>query len=75
MTRVEAPLPAPQLIPHHDDPPCETRLDQSGFCPNCEHTPNKENTALRFYCSECKVLLGDMKCPRCNRIFTHPEPD
>lgn len=70
-------------VMHHDDPPCETRLD-NGYCPDCKFVPDMQSLALWSYCKACQVPLegilklqkegggfekGIMKCPKCKETF------
>ncbi|MFA6603478.1 MAG: hypothetical protein WCT10_01395 [Patescibacteria group bacterium] len=59
-----------KLVLHHDDPPCDERLDKDGFCPICLFFPDIQDTCFRFYCPSCKVLLPKgRKCPKCGQTF------
>lgn len=55
---------------HHDDPPCESKLDKRGDCPACGLHPDTQSTAFHFYCPDCDVPLDRFKCPRCGETFS-----
>lgn len=58
---------------HHDDPPCEARLERSGRCPKCEYRPDMQSTCFWFYCPSCDVPLKKMRCPSCRQAFERPD--
>jgi len=58
-----------KLVMHHDDPPCEARLDSNYCCPECGFPPDMRCMALYFYCPTCDMKLKDMKCPICKQTF------
>lgn len=68
----EPPLKA-KLILHHDDPPCEARLDAGGSCPKCRIHPDMQSTCFHFYCPTCDLPLRKLKCPKCGQTFERPE--
>lgn len=46
---------------HHDDPPCDMRLDASGKCPKCQLVPDTQSTQLA---EPCSAVNGDYQCQR-----------
>lgn len=60
----------PKLVLHHDDPPCEERLEPDGHCEKCKIHPDMQSTCLWSYCPTCDVPLKKMKCPQCKRKFS-----
>jgi len=60
-----------KLVLHHDDPPCEVRLED-GFCPECKFTPDMQSTCFHFYCPTCDCPLDKLKCPKCGQTFERP---
>jgi len=60
-----------KLVLHHDDPPCEARLED-GRCPECRYVPDMQSTCFRFYCPKCDRLLKKLKCPGCGQSFERP---
>jgi len=61
-----------KMVLHHDDPPCTARLDENGYCPKCNLTPDIQNTRLYPYCPTCNLSLKEMKCPNCKWMFRNP---
>ena len=62
------PPPAKKAL-HHDDPPCEAKLDERGDCPVCKLHPDMQSTAFHFCCPDCDVPLLRMRCPDCGTKF------
>lgn len=62
-------LNKPKLVLHHDDPPCEERLN-GGYCEKCKLHPDMQSTCLWSYCPICYVPLKKMECPKCKRQFS-----
>ena len=56
-------------ILHHDDPPCEARLESDGFCKVCGFHPDTQSKCLYPYCSKCNVKLINLKCPKCGQEY------
>ncbi len=61
----------PKKVLHHDDPPCTARLDD-GFCQTCKFRPDMQSTCLYLYCPSCDKRLKKLKCPKCGKVFKHP---
>ena len=63
-----------RLVPiyflHHDDPPCEARLDEDGFCSACKLHPDMQSKCFYPYCPGCGCKLEKMKCPECGCSFS-----
>ncbi len=61
-----------KLVLHHDDPPCDKRLEKDGSCRSCQLTPDMQSTCLWSYCPSCDVPLEKMVCPTCRKTFKMP---
>jgi len=76
LTRIGPLQPEAKLVFHHDDPPCEARLevqdDGSRWCPACKLHPDTQSVCLMFYCPTCDAKLRDLQCPQCVRSFANP---
>jgi hypothetical protein len=62
-------------LAHHDDPPCEEKLEKirgGNYCPKCKIHPDTQSISLRAYCPDCKVLLKNLKCRTCSTQFQKP---
>lgn len=65
-------LPKPELVRHHDDPPCTARLE-NGRCPKCKLHPDTQSTCFYFYCRTCHAPLNkNMRCPLCTQKYQNP---
>lgn len=62
----------PNMVLHHDDPPCTARL-KDGFCPGCKLKPDTQSTCIYLYCPACASPLKDLKCPYCEQTFKAPD--
>lgn len=56
-----------KLVMHHDDPPCEERLDANGDCQKCKVHPDTQSVSYYCYCPNCDVKLKNMICPVCKK--------
>lgn len=61
-----------KTVYHHNDPPCNARLDEDGHCPSCRLSPDTQSVVLRHYCPECDVLLNVEECPKCGVAYSLP---
>ncbi len=61
-----------KLVLHHDDPPCQARLDENGYCRECGLTPDMQSTCFHFYCPSCDRPLKKLRCPACGQTFERP---
>lgn len=59
----------PKNVLHHDDPPCEGRLDRFGRCEECGIVPDMQSTCLIHCCPDCNERLKDSQCPKCLKKF------
>ncbi len=58
---------------HHDDPPCEARLNGNGDCPECGVHPDMQSKCIRYYCPTCDVpLTAKLGCTTCGQTFERP---
>jgi hypothetical protein len=39
---------------YHNELPCHEKLDDNGYCPNCEFYPSAAGKTLKFFCSNCR---------------------
>jgi hypothetical protein len=60
-----------KAVLHHDDPPCNARLNNR-YCPECKFHPDMQSICLMTYCPECDYPLEKMKCPKCGKKFKSP---
>ncbi len=61
-----------KAVLHHDDPPCNERLDSSNYCLACRLYPDTQSVCIYFYCPKCDCKLKKMKCPQCKKVFVNP---
>ncbi len=63
----------PKKVFHHDDPPCQARLNNKGDCPKCKVHPDMQSKCIWYYCPPCdRPLTDDLKCPKCHQQFELP---
>jgi hypothetical protein len=68
---------ANKLVLHHDDPPCNARLNADDFCPVCKIYPDMQSTCFMVYCYWCDVPLkkivseNKLQCPKCKQKSEH----
>ncbi|MDD5290445.1 MAG: hypothetical protein PHT40_04640 [Patescibacteria group bacterium] len=64
----------PKWVMHHDDPPCEARLNDDNICPECGFVPDMQSTCFYAYCPVCNLRLKKMQCPRCKKTYKSSDP-
>jgi len=57
------------MVFHHDDPPCEARLNSDHTCSLCGIHPDTQSKCIWPYCPECDIPLKRMECPECHKKF------
>lgn len=50
-----------KLVMHHDDPPCEARLELDGRCPECKLHPDMQSTCFYYYCLHSPAEEHDLR--------------
>lgn len=63
--------PQSKAVCHHNEPPCNARLDEDGYCPSCKFAPDSQSVVVHYYCPECDVQLqnGQRWCPDCGNTY------
>lgn len=61
-----------KYVAHHDDSPCDGRLESDGYCHACQFYPDMQSKILWPYCPTCDVPLDKMRCPTCQKEYDIP---